>query len=71
MTFIELLLWLRIVLKHHSSKAAALPKCKTYEDWLKIRKVQWHFTNRPANCKDGTLDAVLAINDAEIAEDHG
>ena len=62
----------------NSSKASALFKCKTYEDWLKLIKVWRHFADLPANqqgpalvlpLKVETLDAVLETDDTEITKD--
>ena len=63
-----------------SETKPALTKCKIYEDWLKLIKMWISFTDIPANRQGSTLvlslenealDAVLEIDDAEIAKDDG
>ena len=57
-----------------------LTKCNIYEGWLKLIKVWRSFTDIPANqqgsalllsLEDEALDAVLDIDDAQIAKDDG
>ena len=66
---------------NNSKTPPTLSKCKTHEDWLKLIKVQRHFTDLPANTEvaalvlslqDDALDAVLVdivleIDDEDIA----
>ena len=63
-----------------SETKPALTKCKIYEDWLKLIKMWISFTDIPANrqgsalvlsLENEALDAVLEIDDAEIAKDDG
>ena len=63
-----------------SKTKPALTKCKIYEDWLKLIKMWISFTDIPANrqgsalvlsLENEALDAVLEIDDAEIAKDDG
>ena len=58
----------------------SLSKCKTYEDWHKLIKVWRRFTDVPANrqgsalvlsLEDEALDALLGIDDEDIAEENG
>ena len=65
----------------NSSKTPpSLSKCKTYEDWLKLIKIWRSFTELPAKrqgsalvffLEDEALDAVLEIDEAEIAGENG
>ena len=65
----------------NSSKTSpSLSKCKTYEDWLKLIKVWRRFTDLPKerqgsalvlSLEDEALDAVLEIDDEEIAKEDG
>ena len=57
-----------------------LSKCKTYEGWLKLIKIWRCFTKLPAkrqqsaivlSLEDEALDAVLEIDEAEIAGENG
>ena len=63
-----------------SKTPPSLSKCKTYEDWLKLFKVCRCFTNLPVerqgpalvlSLEDEALDAVLEINDEDIAKENG
>ena len=53
---------------------------KDYEDWLKLIKISWKFSDLPANwqwpalvlsLEDEALDALLEINESDISKENG
>ena len=56
-----------------------LSKCKTYEDWLKLIKIWWNFSDLPANrqgsalvlsLEDEALDAALEMDGSDISKEN-
>ena len=64
------------MVSNSSKTPPSLSKCKTYEDWLNLIKIWICFTELPAkwegsalvlSLENEALDAVLEIDEAEIA----